>query len=104
MYKCGFGNNYALYVIGGISGSLMLYIVSLWLGRLPYHQMILTLSKGSILIIGLHIIIVRRLTELPDRMWGEDLLFSLLILFSFLPIIHLAERFFPLLLGRQPGK
>lgn len=101
MYKNGYGNSFALYIIGGMAGLTMLYILSLWLSRLPYRQMVLTLSKGSILIIGLHIIIVRRLTELPDRMWGEDLLFSLLILFSFIPLIRLAELFFPLMLGKR---
>lgn len=100
MYLCGYGNNYALYIIGGIAGSMMLYIISLWMSRLPYRSMVLTLSKGSILIIGLHIIIVRRLVELPNRMWGEDLLMAIMILLLFVPVVRLAERFFPLLLGR----
>lgn len=101
MYLCGYGYNYILYIIGGLAGTLLLYVISLWLCRLPYRNMIITVSKGSILIIGLHIIIVRRLTELPNRMCGEDLIFSLLILFSFIPIIWLTELFFPLLLGRH---
>lgn len=101
MYKNGFGGYYTLYIIGGMAGAVMLYVISLWLSRLPYRQMALTLSKGSILIIGLHIVIVRRLTELPDRMWGEDLLFAIMILFCFVPVIRLAELFFPLLLGRH---
>lgn len=101
MYKNGFGDNFALYIIGGMAGAMMLYVVSLWLSRLPYRQMTLTLSKGSILIIGLHIVIVRRLTELSDRFWTEDFLFALLILFSFVPVIRLAELFFPILLGRR---
>ena len=101
MYKNGFGNNFALYIIGGIAGVMMLYVCSLWLSRLPYRQMVLTLSKGSILIIGLHIVVVRRLTELPERMWGGDLLWAVLILFAFVPLIRLAELFFPLLLGHR---
>ena len=100
MYENGYGNNYALYIIGGMAGAMMLYAISLWLSRLPYRQMVLTLSKGSLLIIGLHIVIVRRLTELPDRLWGEDLLFSLLILFFFVPVIQLVERYCPLLIGQ----
>lgn len=100
MYKNGYGNNYFLYLVGGMAGSLFLYVVSQWMSHLPYRQMVLSLSKGSILIIGLHIIIVRRLMELPDRMWGEDLLFSILILFSFAPIVRIAELCFPVLLGR----
>ena len=101
MYLCGYGNNFALFLVGGIAGAMMLYVVSLWLSRLPYRQMVLTLSKGSILIIGLHIVIVRRLTELPDRIWGEDLLFSVLILLAFIPLVRLAELFCPLLLGQH---
>ncbi len=99
MYLCGYGNNFALYILGGMAGTMMLYIVSVWLSRRPYQNMVQTVSKGSILIIGLHIIIVRRLTELPNRVWCEDLFFSVLILLSFIPLIHLAEKFFPLLLG-----
>ena len=99
MYLNGIGNNYVLYILGGMSGTCMLYAVSLWLSRLPYRTMSLTISKGSILIIGLHIVIVRRLTELPDRLWGEDLLLSVLILLAFIPIVRLAEMFFPILLG-----
>ena len=101
MYLNGFGNNYALYIIGGMAGTGMLYILSKWLSRLPYHSMVQTLSKGSILIIGLHIVIVRRLTELSNRNWLEDLLFSFLVLFSFYVLIRLADLFFPLLLGKK---
>ena len=101
MYLCEYGNSYILYIIGGLAGTLFLYIISLWLSRVPYRNMVLLLSRGSILIIGLHIVVVRRLTELPDRMWGEDLFFAFLILFCFIPIIRLAELFFPILLGRR---
>ena len=100
MYLNGFGNNYCLYLLGGLAGAVMLYVISLWLSRLPYRSMMMTLSKGSIVIIGLHIVIVRRLTELPNRMWGEDILFALLILLAFVPLIRLVELFAPILLGR----
>ena len=104
MYLCGYGNYYILYIIGGMAGTLLLYILSLWLSRLPYRSMVTTLSQGSILIIGLHIVIVRRLTELPNRLLCEDLLFSLLILISFIPIVQLTKRFCPLLLGQYKAK
>ena len=69
MYLNHFGNNYALYILGGMAGTAMLYIMSLWLSRLPYRNTVQLLSRGSIAIIGLHIIIVRRLVQLPDRIW-----------------------------------
>lgn len=99
MYLCDYGSSYILFIIGGMAGTLLLYILSLWLSRLPYRSMVTTLSQGSILVVGLHIIFVRRLTELPNRVWGEDLLYSLLILILFIPIVKLTKRFFPLLLG-----
>lgn len=101
MYKNGFGNNYIMYLLGGMAGASMLYIISLWLNRLHYQNMVVTLSKGSILIIGLHITIVRRLTQLPDRYWVEDLILAILILLAFLPIVQLAERFCPILIGKR---
>lgn len=104
MYLIGFGNSFALFIIGGMAGTTALFVLSLWLSRLPYFTMAQTLSKGSLLIIGLHIIIVRRLTELPDRFWGEDLFFAFLILISFIPIIRLTELFFPILLGKGMAK
>lgn len=104
MYLCSYGENFLLYVAGALAGTLMLYVAGLWLSRLLGRGIVTTLSKGSILVIGLHVIIVRRLTDLPDRMWGEDLIASVLILLAFVPVIGLAERYFPMLLGRQPGK
>jgi len=101
MYLNGFGNNYALYILGGMAGACMLYIISLWLSRLPNRAIVQTLSKGSILIIGLHIVIVRRLTELLNRNWLEDLLFSFLILFSFYVLIRISELYFPILIGKK---
>lgn len=101
MYLCEYGNNFVFYLLGGMSGTVMLYVISLWLGRLPYRNMMNTLSRGSILIIGLHFIIVRRLTELPNRVWVEDFVFAVLILLCFVPIIRLAELFCPILLGRR---
>lgn len=100
MYLCGYGENFILYIIGGLAGVAMLYVVSLWLSRVPYQNMIISLSKGSILVIGLHIPIVNRLTELPDRLWGEDLFFAMMIMFAFVPLIRMAEIFFPIIIGR----
>ena len=100
MYLNGFGNNYLLYILGGMAGACMLYVVSLWLGRLKYRSMVETLAKGSIMIIGLHIIIVKRLTQLPDRLWPEDFALAVLILLAFVPLIRIAELCCPVLLGK----
>ena len=99
MYLCGYGNYYVLFIVGGVAGTMLLYVVSLRLSRLIYNDIITTLAKGSILIIGLHIVLVRRLIELPNRLCIEDFLLSVMILLLFVPIVQLAEKYFPLLLG-----
>ena len=101
MYLNGFGNNYVLYIIGGMAGLCLLFTISLWLSRLSHHNTVQVISKGSIVIIGLHIIVVRRLMELPNRIWLEDMLFSLLILICFIPIVRFVEMYIPILLGHH---
>lgn len=101
MYLCGYGHSYILYIVGGVAGTVMLYVISLWLARLKGCSEVTTLSKGSIMIIGLHIIIVRRLTELPNRSCIEDFMFAALIFLAFVPLVRFAERYLPLLLGQK---
>ena len=101
MYLCEYGESFILYIVGGMAGAVMLYVISLWLSRVPYRNMMMLLSKGSILVIGLHIPIVNRLTELPNRLWGEDLFFAMMIMFAFVPLIRFAEIYCPMLLGRH---
>lgn len=101
MYLCGYGSNYLLYIVGGVAGTVVLYVLSLWMAKLPYRNMVTSLSKGSILVIGLHIILVKRLMMLPARSCEEDLFFSILIMLCFIPIIRMTELFFPVLLGRK---
>ena len=101
MYLCEYGESFILYIVGGMAGVVMLYVISLWLSRVPYRNMMMLLSKGSILVIGLHIPIVNRLTELPGRLWGEDLFFAMMIMFAFVPLIRFAEIYCPMLLGRH---
>jgi len=104
MYLGGIGHSYVLYILGGLSGAVTLYVLSLWVSKLPFRSIVSTIGNGTMLIIGLHIIIVRRLTELPDRLWLEDLVASLLIILLFIPIIQFAEHFFPVLVGRYMPK
>jgi len=101
MYLCGYGNNFILFLVGTLAGTTMLYVLSLWLSRLHGISVIKMLARGSILVVGLHIIVVRRLTELPNRLWQEDFLFSLLILMSFYPLVLLSQRYFPWLMGQK---
>ncbi len=100
MYMAGYGNNFALFILGGIAGTTMVFIISKWAERLSKNYMAMLISKGSIVILGLHIAIVQRLCELPYRSAIEDFAFSVLILLLFVPLIRIVEIYFPILLGK----
>lgn len=104
MYLCGYGRSFLLFMVGTLAGSALLYVLSLWLSRLPSTTVVETLARGSILIVGLHILMVRRLTELPDRFWQEDLFFAVFILLGFYPLILLVQRYCPWLMGQYLRK
>ena len=101
MYLCGYGNSFALFSLGTVAGTAMLYILSQWLSRLPVNTVIETISRGSILVVGVHIIVVRRLMELPNRFWMEDFIISLLILLAFYPIILVVQYYCPWIMGQR---
>jgi hypothetical protein len=99
MYLCGYGNSFPLFLLGTVAGTSMLYVLSRWLSRLPVNTVIETISRGSILVVGVHIIVVRRLMELPNRFWLEDFIISLLILLAFYPIILVVQYYCPWIMG-----
>lgn len=105
MYLNGYGNNYALYLLGGMAGTTMLYVVSVILSQFPICRKTVTdLSNGSIVIIGLHIIIVRRLVELPKMVLGEECVLSIMIMLFFIPILQFVKQYFPILMGQYKTK
>lgn len=99
MYRASFGNRFDLFLLGGLAGTAMIYILSKWASLLPYRKMIILLSKGSIVMLGLHIIFVNRLCDIPNRTAIEDMFFSIFIILLFVPIIRIIELLFPILLG-----
>ena len=97
MWKCGFGNNIFLFLLGGLSGTLTIYSISKLIDKNLY--IVSTISKGTILILGFHYIIIEQLQKLYFAPFMEYII-SLLILILFVPLIILCEKHFPLLLGK----
>ena len=62
-----------------------------------------TISVGNILILGLHPIFIRAYHLLPEvyQTVYMDYFAALVILFAFIPIIHLSKRYFPVILGSR---
>ena len=96
MYRCGYGSNILLFLLGGIAGSMMIFAVSKLFGHAT--KTIAIISKGTIVILGFHkllIDMVRVFFPISDF----DIIFAALIVMLFVPLIIATEKFFPLMAG-----
>lgn len=53
VYMNDYGNSYLLYLIGGLSGTTLIFIICKWLDKVKL-SIVSTISTGSIIILGLH--------------------------------------------------
>lgn len=99
IYICGFGGNFLLYLIGFVAGTAFIYSICKFLS--DYHTRWMSLAaKGTILIMGFHpwfIPLCRLFFPTPSLL---DYVLSVLIVAFFLPITVLADKYFPLILGK----
>lgn len=108
LYKCSFGRYLSLCFLGGMAGVYGLFFLS----RLceicfGHRKAIEILGQGTIIILGLHVILLSLLTELRFSLFpGENgsgfdrYLLSLLILLVFIPINIFCKRYLPILFGK----
>lgn len=100
MFKCEYGRNILLFILGGISGTAFFYVISLLLQKYT-PSYIVTISKGTILILGFHyflIMIIRSYVNQSATIL--DFLYAAFIVVLFVPLIILIRKHFPLLLGK----
>ena len=102
MFDATYGKNIILFFIGGISGTMVVFLMSFMLRNVK-SKVIDTISVGNILILGLHPIFIRAYHLLPEVYQSVymDYFAALVILFAFIPIIHLSKRYFPVILGSR---
>ena len=99
MYNVGYGNNILLFLIGGISGSIAVFIISKLLSDYSFNWVLL-ISKGSIIILGFHVYIIWYIRKVIPSPSYIDFILSLLILIAFIPLIFFSEKYCPILLGK----
>ena len=104
MYINGYDDNIILFFLGGYAGTIMIFIISKWLNRFKFNGVI-TISKGTILILGFHmyflIHLVRKISAEASYM---DIVWSLVVVILFIPIILFTEKYIPLLMGKYRAK
>ena len=99
MYKGAYGDNMILFLIGGIAGSAAIFCIAKSIGFCP--NVIITISKGTIIILGFNkhfISLFQYLIQIPNIL---DYISALLILILFVPIIKVMEKRFPIILGKN---
>lgn len=99
MYQNGYGNNIFLFLIGGMTGTALIYSVSKLIPAI-LPPPIVNISKGTIIILAFHpylITITRAYFPLRSLYDG---VFSAIIVLLFVPIIMFAERYLPYLMGK----
>ena len=105
LYGAQYGNNILLFLIGGLSGTIMVYAFAQLLSKYNISP-INVLSRGMIIILGFHnyFLIAYKIMLRDFRNPIIDYVISFLILLSFIPIIKMAERWMPALLGMRAKK
>lgn len=89
-----YGKSFLLYLLGGLSGTALIYIICKWLDNLN-SSIVSTISTGSIVILGLHFSLIRYFKIYYETDWIS----ALVILLLFVPIIKFCEKRLPILIG-----
>ncbi len=99
MVFCGYGDNFLLFLLGGLAGSAFIYFLSKLLENLRW-RLITDISLGTILILGFHGYFVIVFRSILGTSSPFDFLFSILIVLLFVPIIRFCQFYFPLIMGK----
>ena len=94
VYMNDYGKNFLLYLVGGLSGTVLIYIISKWLNKIE-SSIVSTISTGSIIILGLHFSFIRYIKIKPEL----DTISALILLLLFVPLIRFCEKKLPILIG-----
>ena len=103
MYTSYFGDNIFLYLLGGVSGAAMIFFICKLLEGYNLGWL-KTISVGSIIILGFHIFFIQVLRKIFTEPSLLDYVWSLLIIFIFVPIITFIQKYLPLLIGKYRTK
>lgn len=93
-----YGNSILLFYMGGIAGTLLIYVISRFLDK--YNPLwVRDISIGSILILGLHYGFVAKYVQFMGESNLYDYIVALALILIFVPIIRFIQKFCPLLIG-----
>lgn len=102
VYRCDFGNSILLFLLGGISGTVLIFALSRFLDFVfKKKEIVSLLGGGTLVILGLHSTVIFAFRHIPFAFEGYlTLLEALIILLLFIPINFLVRKYCPLLWGK----
>lgn len=100
MFCNEYGRSFALYILGGVAGTISIMTVSKRLSAIK-SEIVRTISRGTILILGFHLYLIFAAKHLFRSNPLTDCLSAFLITLTFVPLIGLCERHFPRIIGKN---
>ena len=97
MYLGDYGCYISLFILGGIAGTFIIFALSKILGKSPFF--VKKISSGTIIILGFHSVLIKVCRHFFDSSL-LDYVLAIVITILFIPIIMMAERYFPIILGK----
>lgn len=99
MYNNEYGRNILLFFIGGLAGTILVYVISSWLQNIQ-NKAVDIISRGTIIILGFHgwFVLLNYLVNI-DPLIKYIEAFSILVFF--IPVILAAEKYCPVIMGKR---
>lgn len=97
LHSCSYGDNLLLFLLGALAGTMMAYAICKLLGHSP--KIITIISRGTIVILAFHKIIIGWWRDFFPAS-SLDVFAAAVILLLFVPIVRIAESYFPLMVGK----
>lgn len=99
MRNCGYGSHILLFFLGVIAGTILILLISKAIENLIPPSLSLIISIGTVLILGFHVHIIKMIHKFIPPFQSYDFVIALVIVIAFIPIIYLAKRHFPYIIG-----
>ena len=97
LYCCNYGGNMFLFLLGGLSGTMMIFAFSKLFRQVPPFVSII--SRGTIIVLGLHKLLIYLVRDYFPASY-LDIFFAVMIVLLFMPVIIWTEKYFPLMAGK----
>ena len=99
LYRCSFGCNLLLCLLGGACGTILPYAISMLL-KLYLSDFAKVMGGGTLVILGFHFIVIQVLNQVLHIGGGWLYVKAFCIFMAFFPVILFVRKYIPVLYGK----